>query len=239
MPLCALRLSLLAPTTARLRWSFDPIAHWRLQDSKQTALYSVCHLGDEDYTNSHVNDVGSICMRGTERLATIQRSTPLMETALPDLPMLETVMVRLIRNTAAGMADFFEPVFRKLGLTENSFHVLCLLMASEQGRASPSELSNLVGTSRANMTRILDLLEREGLVSRSVEVRDARRHTIEITDNGRHICSDAVPLMIAPLKRAFSDLSPEEFATLTVLLRKVTISFDKSALPLNVAAWSS
>lgn len=150
--------------------------------------------------------------------------------------MPETVMVRLIRIAVSGMADFFEPVFRKLCLTENSFHVLCLLMASEQGRASPSELSELIGTSRANMTRILELLEREGLASRAVEARDARRHTIEITDKGRQVSLEAVPQMVEPLQRAFSDLSPEEFAMLATLLRKVTISFDKRAQPLRAAA---
>jgi MarR family transcriptional repressor of emrRAB len=141
-------------------------------------------------------------------------------------------MVRLIRTAVAGMTEYFEPVFRKLELTENSFHVLCLLMASEHGRASPSELSDLVGTSRANMTRILELLENEGLASRTLEARDARRHVIEITDTGRQICTETVPQMHAPLKRAFSDLSSDELNTLALLLKKVTISFDKGARPL-------
>lgn len=150
-----------------------------------------------------------------------------MEAALPGLPMPETVMVRLIRVTVTGMSDFFEPVFRKLGLTENSFHVLCLLIASEHGRASPSELSDLIGTSRANMTRILESLESDGLVSRAVEARDARRHVIQITPKGRKAANGAVPKMVEPLKRAFSDLSPEELALLDKLLRKTVLSFDK------------
>ena len=111
-------------------------------------------------------------MRGIERLAAVNRSTPPMAEALPNLPMPETVMVRLIRIGVVGLGQFFEPVFRQIGLTETSFHVLCLLMASERGEASPSELSELVGTSRANMTRILDGLASDRLVSRNVEERD-------------------------------------------------------------------
>jgi len=76
-------------------------------------------------------------MRGIERLASVERSTPPMAEALPDLPMSETVMVRLMRISVFGLSQFFEPVFRVLRLTENSFHVLCLLMASDQGSASP------------------------------------------------------------------------------------------------------
>src|SRR5271156_4197886 len=124
-------------------------------------------------------------MRGIERLAAVNRSTPPMADALPNLPMPETVMVRLIRIGMVGLGPFFAPVFRGIGLRETAFHVLCLLMASERGEASPSELSELVGISRANMTRILDTLARDRLVSRNVEERDARRQIVRITAEGR------------------------------------------------------
>jgi MarR family transcriptional repressor of emrRAB len=175
-------------------------------------------------------------MQGNLKLATVKRSTPAMAAALPDLPMAETVMVRLIRITVSGMTDFFDPVLRQIGLSENSFHVLCLLIAADRGRASPSELSELVGTSRANMTRILDQLEREGYASRAVEARDARRYVIEITAKGRRVTTAAVPKMVEPLKRAFSDLTPEEFAMLETLLRKTILSFDQGAQALKESA---
>jgi MarR family transcriptional repressor of emrRAB len=175
-------------------------------------------------------------MRGIERLAAVNRSTPPMAEALPNLPMPETVMVRLIRIGVVGLGQFFEPVFRGIGLTETSFHVLCLLMASDRGEASPSELSELVGTSRANMTRILDALASDRLVSRNVEERDARRQIVRITAEGRRNVSDAAPRLAEPLRRAFSGLSAEEFAQLDHLLRKVIKSFDQSALPLRVSA---
>jgi MarR family transcriptional repressor of emrRAB len=168
-------------------------------------------------------------MHGAERLRAIERSTPSMAEALPDLPMSETVMIRLIRISVAGLGNYFEPVFRDLGLTESSFHVLCLLLSSEQGRASPSELSELVGTSRANMTRILEDLMSDGLASRALEERDARRHIIRITPAGRKAARQAVPRLIAPLKDAFSGLNAQEFATLDKLLRKAIVSFDKRA----------
>jgi len=158
-----------------------------------------------------------------------------MQEALPDLPMVETVMVRLIRITGTGMGQFFEPVFRAMGLNENSFHVLCLLMAAKNGCASPSELSDLVGVSRANMTRILDALVSEGLVSRTIEERDARRHTIQIARAGRKVASDAVPRLAGPLTRAFSGLSKEEMSQLGILLRKVIKSFDQTALPFRAS----
>ncbi len=174
-------------------------------------------------------------MLGQMKLASVQRSTPAMAAALPNLPMAATVMVRLIRITVAGLTDYFEPVFRSIGMNENAFHILCLLTAAEHGCASPSQLSGLVGTSRANMTRILEQLEREAYVSRAQDARDARRHVIQITQEGRNATVAAVPRIVAPLELAFSDLTEEEFATLDGLLRKTVKSFDKGASPMKAA----
>lgn len=175
-------------------------------------------------------------MKGIERLSAVESSTPRMARALPDMPMPPTVMIRLIRISAFGLGSFFEPVFRALELSEHSFHALCLLVANEHGRAAPSELSELVGTSRANMTRILDELTEAGLVSRTVHARDGRRFDICITAAGRKRVREVVPKMVEPLKRAFSGLSPEEFATLDKLMRKLIVSLDQSARGMSAAA---
>jgi MarR family transcriptional regulator, negative regulator of the multidrug operon emrRAB len=169
-------------------------------------------------------------MNGENRLSAIDRSTPAMSQALPDLPVQETVLIRLLRLCFSGMGDFFSAEFRKIGLSENSFHVLCLLVANKEGQASPSELSELVGTSRANMTRILGTLVDEGLVTRQTEELDGRRHTIQITNAGRRATLDAVPRLVGPLQRAFAGLDADERSQLDTLLRKCIRSFDGNAL---------
>jgi MarR family transcriptional repressor of emrRAB len=156
-----------------------------------------------------------------------------MGRALPDLPMVETVMVRLVRSAAAEMTDFFEPVFREIGLSENAFHVLCLLVAAEDGQLSPSDLSDLVGTSRANMTKIIESMAVGGYVSRRQVKHDGRRQVIAITETGKAAALAALPTLAHPLKTAFSSLTAEEMAQLDALLRKVILSFDNGALELD------
>jgi MarR family transcriptional repressor of emrRAB len=175
-------------------------------------------------------------MNGQQRLVQIAASTPRMTAALPGMPMGGTTMVRLLRIAQFGLGGFFEPVFRALDLTEHNFHVLCLLAASERGAASPSDLSEMVGTSRPNMTRILEELVQDGWVERSVDSRDARRHIIRITTAGRRKVRDTVPRLGEPINRAFSDLDPSELALLDKLLRKLIVSFDKGAGELRSAA---
>lgn len=150
-----------------------------------------------------------------------------MSAAIPRLPMRQTVLVRLLRITVFGMSDFFDPVLRSASLSENSFHVLCLLVAAERGEAAPSELSELVGTTRGNMTRILNNLEQDGLAEREIEARDGRRHIIRITKAGREAVDQTVPRMVQPLLEGFGELDTEEQAELDRLLRKLILSFDK------------
>ncbi len=154
-----------------------------------------------------------------------------MAEALPELPMPETVMVRLMGIGMAALAKNLEPTFRSTGFTGNSFHVMCLLMASPDGRASPGELSELLGTSRANVTKILDSLMADGFVSRSAEQRDGRRQIVRITAAGVRAANKAVPTLAGPLKRAFSGLTTDEFDQLGDLLRKAITSFDKNISP--------
>jgi MarR family transcriptional repressor of emrRAB len=173
-------------------------------------------------------------MNKKNRLAAIDGSTPAMSKALPDLPMRETVLIRLLRMCFFGMGDFLSTEFRRIGLNENSFHILCLLVASEGGQASPSELSELVGTSRANITRILGALLDEGLATRRTEELDGRRHMIQITNIGRQTALDAVPRLIGPLERAFAGLDAGEQSQLDALLRKSIRSFDDNSQPFGL-----
>ncbi len=168
-------------------------------------------------------------MNGSQRLTHIHASTPRMARALPGMPMDGTTMVRLLRIAGFGLGNFFDPVFRSLDLSENSFHVLCLLISAEGGTASPSALADMVGTSRANMTRILEELVQDGWIRRQVAARDARRHVIGITAAGRRKVNETVPRIAEPIRRAFSDLTQAELEQLSRLLRKLIVSFDKGA----------
>ncbi|WP_029890354.1 MarR family winged helix-turn-helix transcriptional regulator [Polycyclovorans algicola] len=159
-----------------------------------------------------------------------------MAVALPELSMPGTEMVRLLRICEYGLGAYFEPVFRLLGLTEHHFHVLCLLMAEDSGAASPSELSEMVGTSRANMTRLLEQLAKAGYVARETHPLDGRRQIIKITVKGRAKALDTAPRLRGPIEDAFSDLSDDEFRVLVRLLRKLILSLDKQPLRGRVAA---
>lgn len=168
-------------------------------------------------------------MTGQERLDAVDRSTPAMFATLPQLPKAETMLIRLLRIAVVGLGQATEPAFKRADLTESTFHVLCLLMASEGGAASPSELSELVGASRANMSRIVDSLAADGLATRESLLSDARRATVRISARGEAVTQDGVDALAEPVGRAFALLDGDELVELDRLLRKLVLSFDQSA----------
>ncbi|QDO96404.1 MarR family transcriptional regulator [Ferrovibrio terrae] len=175
-------------------------------------------------------------MRGTERLAVVEATTPRMERAIPDLPTDTALMVRLIRITLYGMGQYFEPVFRDIGMNESSFHALCLLVSNDRGSAYPADLAELVGVTRANMTRILDGMVGRGLATRETDALDGRRAVIRVTAAGRKAVREGVPKLAIPLKAAFAEFTEEEFRQFDYLLRKLILSFDKGVIARLTAA---
>lgn len=167
-------------------------------------------------------------MRGNERLNTVERTTATLTKELPQLPESETVLIRLLRIAGLGLEEHFQKFFLHRGLTEKSYHALCVLVASKNQQAYPSELSELIGTSRANITKILASLEGSGLVARETGKTDARRSLIKLTAKGIEAVNEITPKIAGPVAEAFAGLSAKELSLLDGLLRKLIISFDQA-----------
>ncbi|UVD56922.1 MarR family transcriptional regulator [Rhizobium sp. Pop5] len=67
------------------------------------------------------------------------------------------------------------------------YDVLWELVRSEDGRLRPYEIEERTLLAQYNLSRLLDRLEREGLVRREVFARDGRGRWVVITDAGRKL----------------------------------------------------
>ena len=175
-------------------------------------------------------------MSGSVSLARLAATTPRMTAALPGLPPQGTLAVRLVRLASGAVTDFFEPHFRAAGIAEAQFHVLCLLCADKDGAGSPSELAEMVGTSRANITRLLDQMERKGWLIRDASPMDARRQIVTITDAGRAMVDATIPPISAQIDNGFGAMSDAEMKQLETLLKKLVLSLDPLASMTEAAA---
>lgn len=119
----------------------------------------------------------------------------------------ESVTARL----AAGL--------REAGLTTSQLGVLEALL--HLGPMAQCDLASKQLKSPANLTTVVDNLERRGLVRRTRDPKDRRRSVVELTGEGRRRITDFFPRHAAAITREMSILEADEQEELARLCRKL------------------
>lgn len=128
-----------------------------------------------------------------------------------------SVYVKLMR--AANLATSkIHGHLRDDNLTVSQFAVLEALY--HLGPLSQGELGTKILKSNANLTTVVDSLERKTLVLRKRSEEDRRRVTVYLTESGRELIARVFPRHGEVVARAFAFLSDEEKDILSNMLRK-------------------
>lgn len=103
-----------------------------------------------------------------------------------------------------------------------SYEVLARLDAVPEGRLRMSELADSLVLSRSGVTRLIDRLERDGLVRRENCPNDRRGSYATITEEGAQAYSAAAPIHARGIEEHFArHLSDTEARTLAAALERV------------------
>jgi len=106
-------------------------------------------------------------------------------------------------------------------ITRPRFTVLRMLYLAPEHRLPQSEIAHQMGVSGANVTQLIDALEREGWVQRAVNPADKRVTFAQLTPDGEERCSRLLPAMIAYMQDSVGPLTEAEQVQLSSLLAKV------------------
>jgi MarR family 2-MHQ and catechol resistance regulon transcriptional repressor len=106
-------------------------------------------------------------------------------------------------------------------ITRPRFTVLRMLYLAPDRRLPQSEIAHQMSVSGANVTQLIDALEREGWVQRVVNPADKRVTFAQLTPEGEERCSRLVPAMIDFMEASCGPLTQEERVQLSALLAKV------------------
>ncbi|GMA30928.1 MarR family winged helix-turn-helix transcriptional regulator [Litorihabitans aurantiacus] len=127
--------------------------------------------------------------------------------------ILRTSTLLMRRFEQAG--DFGE-------LAPREYDVLLSLAESDREEARVGFLASSSSLPQPSMSRIVDRLERRGLLSRCPTPDDGRGVVVRLTDAGRAIQRDAARRHVRSITTAMAaGLDDDEIATLARLLRKV------------------
>jgi DNA-binding MarR family transcriptional regulator len=106
---------------------------------------------------------------------------------------------------------------------------MTLMWLTRCAHASPTELSTQLGHDMGALTRVVDELEREGLVRRDRSRHDRRSVQIGITPEGRRVAFAGKRLLVDLLNKLVAPYSKEEVETLISLLQRFLLRLQDAA----------
>jgi DNA-binding MarR family transcriptional regulator len=119
----------------------------------------------------------------------------LMDSSLP-LSVTHEVRDRCLclhlQRAARAVARRFDELFRPLGITQGQFSLLMSLNRPDAPRLG--DVARLLAMDRTTLTANLKPLERRGLVSVQPDAADRRSRRLQLTEDGRTLLKQAVPL---------------------------------------------
>lgn len=127
--------------------------------------------------------------------------------------------MQLLQAREAAMAHF-RPMLREHGLTEQQWRVLRVLASEDQ--LDTGELATRAVLLAPSLSRILQSLESDGLITRSSDKNDQRRQYIQLSKSGRKRFDTIGPQSESLYQSIESSFGRDKLKTLYELLAEFT-----------------
>ena len=125
--------------------------------------------------------------------------------------------------TASRLRKKAGEFFRPFTLTDVQFNLMMLLQhqSGPVEGLSQAQLSDMMLVNRANITSLVDRMEKSGLVERTPAPSDRRLNIIKLTDRGKKLLDKTETLYIEEVERIMAALKEPEQKKLIAMLEKV------------------
>jgi len=160
---------------------------------------------------------------------TVTRTTPARRTGGEKLTPLELGAWREFLHVHAVLTrELDEELRRSSGLPLSSYDVLVNLESAPDRQMRMSELADAVLLSRSGLTRLVERLEREGLLARADCPSDARGSLAVLTDEGMDRLAQARKTHLRGVRERFhAHFSDDELEQLAEYWRRVLPADDQ------------
>ncbi len=133
---------------------------------------------------------------------------------------LDFMLVRVVNKLRCQIGR----QLKHMDLTSEQWVVLARLR--EQDGLTQNELARRILKDQANTTRILDKVERKGLVRRVDALNDRRTYLIYLTDEGRHAIEVCNPLVQQVKEKITEVLTEDDTTALRRMLDVISRNLD-------------
>ncbi len=129
-------------------------------------------------------------------------------------------LVGLMR-TGSDLLAGFEKMLAFYGISQGRFLVLAILNRTPDTALTPSQLAEKLGKTRATITGLISVLEKDHLVIRQPDPGDRRKQTIRLTARGVQRLESILPDYYERINNLMQGLTPDQKTDLVAILEKV------------------
>ncbi len=149
----------------------------------------------------------------------IERMNPSARSGTATMALEQTAFLGLQR-AAADLGQQVAELLKPAGLSPAQYNVLRILRGAGEAGLPCGEIAARMITRDPDITRLLDRLEKRGLVSRARESGDRRVVTTRITDEARSLLGTLDEPVAALHRRQLAGLGEEKLHALVALLEQ-------------------
>jgi len=139
----------------------------------------------------------------------------------PFRSLQEQLVINLMRTTRAVEESWIKYLKRSEGISQSQYNILRILRGARPKAVKISEIADRMITRDPDVTRLVDRLIKQGLVSRERDDDDRRVVRVEITGAGLAMLSRLDEPAGEYTVGAMAGLKPQELRTLDTLLNEV------------------
>jgi DNA-binding MarR family transcriptional regulator len=138
-----------------------------------------------------------------------------------------------IYYTASCLRKKAGEFLRPFGLTDVQFNLMMLLQhqSGQKEGLSQAQLSNMMLVNRANITSLIDRMEKADFVVRTPAPSDRRSNIVRLTSRGKRLLSQIEPLYAREVKRIMASLKQVEQKKLIAMLEKIRSNIPEQNVP--------
>jgi MarR family transcriptional repressor of emrRAB len=151
-----------------------------------------------------------------------------IQTRIPAFPEELMRLVRMTYHVQKRLKDLSNAVLRKHDLVDASYMVLVVLYGSENETSTASTVGEACMEKPANLTRVCNDLESQGLITRGNRPGDRRSVMITLTDAGRQLIEQVMPEVCSHTTQAYDGFTPEELRLQEKLLARQLDNLDSA-----------
>jgi MarR family transcriptional repressor of emrRAB len=152
-----------------------------------------------------------------------------IHTRIPEFPEDLVRLLRMTYHVQKRMKDLANSVLRKYDLVDASYMVLAVLYGSENETSTASNLGEACMEKPANLTRVCNDLEAQGLITRGNRPGDRRCVMITLTEAGRNLIEQVMPEVWSRTTRAYDGYNGDDIRVQEQLFKRQLANLDVTA----------